>query len=122
MLTTKVYSGAKLSVGADLAIRARLYVPGWELRGVLQCMKTNHRQDSKMAITFRDSVPICVVVSHYGETMAFTRKIERKKGIGMKTFKAMKLHKMPLYGHGIKGSYDFWRKVAKTIDKPIKQL
>lgn len=114
-IKTKVYRGSYAKEGATIALKARLYVSGWFLSGQLKGTKQYPSPDDVVAITYVDDTPICVVSLRRNNVMAFTRKSERSKGYGIRTFEALKLAKMPYYDEGIEGSHYFWRKAINTL-------
>jgi len=114
-IKTRVYSNGQAHVGAGIALKARLYVSGWHLSYQLKDTRSDPQVKDKVAITFVDDVPVSVASLHKGTVMAFTRKSERRKGYGFKTFSAMRLDKMPYHDEGVEGSWRFWKKAKETI-------
>ncbi len=114
-IKTRVYSNGQAHVGADIALKARLYVSGWNLSDQLKETRSAKLKEDKIAITYVDNVPVSVVSLHRRTLMAFTRKSERQKGYGIRSFSAMKLESMPYHDVGIDGSGIFWRKAKQII-------
>lgn len=81
ILTTEDYSLTELT---NLAIKNRLYVAGWSLRSVYDCILNNNiHHKTQMVIVCLDDVPVAVGVYIYEIThyhcMFFTRKAHRGK-------------------------------------------
>ncbi len=113
MFDVKVYTGPTLAEGAKLAVRHRLYVKNWCLRGELKWLadpdSESDKGDNEVAIGMLDGLPIAVVMRRGSNAQAFCRKRLRKKGYASKCFQA--LSKVPTRAdEGTEGSHIFWRK------------
>lgn len=94
-----------------IALDARLYVPGWQLKGLLE-------DADKCVVAFYDDIPVGSMCMQ-GEgswpgnvAMAFVRPAYRRLGIGsgmIKHFRRYICKDFSVYT-GIKGSIKFWRK------------
>lgn len=114
-IKTKVYRGTYAKEGAAIALKARLYVSGWCLSGQLCATKNEPHVNDVVSITFVDGSPVSVLSIRHNTIMAFTRKSERSKGYGIRTFEALRLSRMPYYAEGIDASYGFWRKARNSL-------
>lgn len=111
----KLFKSENIIKGADIALKARLYVSGWMLSKELVEIR-NYRSDYFkeyiIAIAFDNSLPISIVVSHpRQEAMAFTRKSYRRKGIASNLINKFNIE-IKRYGDGITGSDKFWKRVT----------
>jgi hypothetical protein len=86
-LSLELYSGSKLALGADIAYKSNLFVPGWAFesnifphmiagiyhkRGIDSCL---------LIISDRTRGPVCCVVTLENEFHAYTKPEFRRKGI-----------------------------------------
>ena len=111
-ITVKVYQGDDAAVGANLAISAMLYVPGWTLRKRLYSV-VNGTHRGIVALAFKDDKPVAVVLvraTRGGETTAFTRKSERRQGLASMCVTALRDAGVGMKhaSCGIVGSTGFW--------------
>ena len=112
------YRDGDAYIGAELAVKYRLYVPGWRLRGELLNILRERHIDSVVSIGFLENTPICVAVMHRGAIMAFTRKAMRRKGYGLKiVLSCLTDERIPVTECGVKGSNLFWKKVVDHIER-----
>jgi hypothetical protein len=108
------YSGDDAKLGADIALKNRLYVSGWGLSGFLQKVRGGV-VDADVLIAFNDDTPVSVVVVETNSlyAQAFTRKSMRKRGIAKSLIKECGA-KIKSSGIGIDGSSVFWSKVISS--------
>lgn len=116
MITFKRYDNEAAAIGADIALKNRLYVSGWALSGVLKAIRDKPNGHS-ICIAFVEGKPVSVIAkynadSDNGATMAFTRKSMRRKGIASNLIKNTRL-KVGRVEEGVSGSCSFWRKVVQ---------
>jgi hypothetical protein len=119
----KLYTGENLRDGANIALRARLYVSGWELSSVLQfCRQTLRPDQYFIAIKFINGEPVALAYhTLFGDMQAFCKKSERRNGYASACVKAIMTHAEKTghsfqerrihYGIGIVGSCSFWASV-----------
>jgi hypothetical protein len=108
------YSDDDAKLGADIALKNRLYVSGWELSKFLQKVRGGV-VDADVLIAFNDDTPVSVVVVEKRRlyAQAFTRKSMRKRGIAKTLIKECGA-KIKSTGIGIDGSSVFWSKVISS--------
>lgn len=96
----------------DIAIRARLFVPGWQLRGLLECSES-------CLIAFDGEMPVGVLAwddsynPKYPDVQTFVRKVYRNNGIAstmLAKYKKKYKPKIISVAEGVHGSRWFWRK------------
>ena len=98
---------------ADIALKNRLYVSGWQLSYILKNIrsKQHHFTGSKVAIYTSHGVPVGVaVITKHNSIQAFVRQSERRKGIGSILVKAVAGEERYYAQQGIVGSEQFWYK------------
>jgi hypothetical protein len=106
---------------SKIALRHKLFVPGWMLQGILSdkvhFIDTKSKAGIKqIAIAYVLKVPIAVaIVEPNNQVMIFVRLIMRKKGIGTKLLSKLDLPKHPRFLDGVDGSHIFYRKAMKSI-------
>lgn len=115
MKKVKVYSGNDVAQGADLALKSRLYVSGWQLSYTLGAMRARPKTDDKIAILFDEQEPVAVAVHNYNSIQVFCRKKKRRQGNGTQVVNALLREgvKHPHYDQGIDGSMTFFKKTIK---------
>ena len=108
------YSEDDAKVGADIALKNRLYVSGWSLSKVLQQIRYGIIR-ADVLIAFNNDTPVSVVVVETNRlyAQAFTRKSMRKRGIAKSLIKECGA-KIKSTGIGIDGSSVFWSKVISS--------
>ena len=52
MIDVILYENGEAHLGCELAIRYRLYVPGWRLRGILSCVIRDRTVGTVVALGF----------------------------------------------------------------------
>lgn len=113
----KIYSGERTKIGADLALKNRLYVSGWELSRTLQDFRNGHERGI-VILAFKADKPIAVLTGEeLGFVMLFVRKAERRQGIGTQLFTLAANHFNTSINHdwGIHGSIDFFNVTKEKI-------
>jgi GNAT superfamily N-acetyltransferase len=98
---------------ADIALKNRLYVSGWQLSYILKDIRSGHQHQigSKVAIYYEDKEPVGVaVITKYCSVQVFVRQSERRKGIGSALVKALSGGQRCYAQQGIHGSEQFWYK------------
>jgi hypothetical protein len=105
-----VYQNGTLREGAQIAITARLFIPGWSLHPTLCGMRERRSFSSaKIAIGFKNGVAICLaLIDHSGMYMAFCRKSERRNGYTSKCVHALGHQPLGWAGEGVYGTMAFW--------------
>lgn len=109
------YEGEAASKGADVALKARLYVNGWQLSGELVKIRKGSVR-AQVALAYdTDGVPVGVSVRGEGNWLnVFVRKSHRKNGVGTLLVEALKSEDVRA-GYGIVGSLSFWNKVGVKV-------
>lgn len=106
-----LYSGETLAEGAQIALTARLFVPGWQLSGVLGRMRASPGAKDRITITFVGGEPISVATydERTDQIMCFTRKSMRGNGYGTLAVQMLRVSAKSAYADaGIYGSEQFW--------------
>lgn len=107
-----------VSMNADIALKSRLYVSGWNLSETLKFAR-DYPDTFYVDIHYdheRIPVGVLVYIARSGETQVFVRKSERKKGVGrtminkLKESNAFRSTLPPNYGNGVDGSHIFFKK------------
>lgn len=103
------------SINADIALKNRLYVSGWELSSSLKHAR-EYPDSYIVLLEWSDDLPVGVVLYCVGsrEMQFFVKKAYRRKGIGTKLFKKLKdriPHTEFRYDLGITGSGYFFNSV-----------
>ncbi len=114
----KASTDARMVTLASEVLRARLYVPGWQLSFRLNEIK--HSQSSRktsISVAYIDDVPVGVCVSQQWHTpgvptvAVFVRKKHRRLGIGTKLIKRVVDAKEEFdYEKGAQGSAEFFER------------
>lgn len=128
MRKVKVFPGELVRHGADIALKNRLYVSGWDLSGKLKQLRTGELTGT-VALTYADDKPVAVAVAfdklngRLIELQAFCRKAERRKGYGTLAVDAarrMQRTKNPKgvlrWNTGTDGSRNFWQNLADKLN------
>lgn len=109
-------------INADIALKARLYVSGYQLSHVLGGIRDGGII-GKVALHYDESnIPLGVAVhitdrSFIGyETMIFVRKAKRRQGIGSLLIKQLDSPKNGFVGRGCSASRPFWKKHGYVMD------
>ena len=114
MVKVKVYGNGQAHVGADLALKKRLYVSGWSLSGeLLTIRERKDNKSNKVSIVYKDKEPVGVAILASGEIQAFVRKSERRNGFGKMAVESLQPDEGVRHGYGIDGSMTFWNKVLE---------
>jgi len=107
--------GEACKVAADIALKNRLYVPGFWLSGELK--KIREYGDTSIVISFdENNVPIGVAIPkscYWGNQLwIFVRKSKRRMGVGTDLVNTLKNHES-FFGHynTSKGSIEFFNKL-----------
>jgi hypothetical protein len=108
MMTVIIYKGEDAKIGADIALKHKLYVSGWLLSGELKSQRKHGK--GRIAIHYDGNMkPVGVVnENEEGILMAFVRKSERKKGYGRNMVNAIKTDFSKAYT-GIDRSAKIWK-------------
>jgi hypothetical protein len=118
-----LYEGAKAAEGADIALKAKLFVSGWELSKELQeIRKSAHLSlnEYSVAIAFNGEIPVTAVI-RFGTTLqAFCKASERRKGNAQAcVWKIKKAHPElePVFraAEGVQGSTSFWNQCLVRV-------
>jgi hypothetical protein len=112
---TQVYQSQTLRAGADLALRHRLYVSGWQLSQVLQSFRTRQNTTDRLALGFCDDRPVAVAIYRDGTIQAFCRKSQRRQGYGGACVRALRAQSARAVV-GIKGTDCFWQQQNVQCD------
>lgn len=128
MRKVKVFPGELVKQGADIALKNRLYVSGWDLSGKLKQLRAGGLTGT-VALTYEDDKPVAVAVAfdkfngHRIELQVFCRKAERRKGYGTIAVDAaqrMQRNKNPngalYWSTGIDGSSNFWQNLDDKLN------
>lgn len=116
-------------INADIALRNRLFIPGWQLSHTLKSIRSNKYgwySQHTVNLHYEEGKPVGVIVMEAKKDKSFTeslyinsdvqvfiRKEHRRKGIGTKLVQG--LNKKAVRGHcGIDGSLDFWSHIHKN--------
>lgn len=87
----------------ELALKYRLYVPGWTLRKILKDFIIGKGKIDFIAIAFEENIPIGIILINdeirKNCIKIFVRKSKRRLGIGTKLVEKAKFHNKKLYGH-----------------------
>lgn len=117
MITTKLYKGTDAIEGANLALKWRLFVSGWQLSYVFKNIRERGFSQGKfLALVFLNDMPVSVAVAvpfnHGYELQTFTKKEYRLRGYASKAIEALNLDpEAPRYASiGIDGTELFWHK------------
>ena len=112
---------------ANIALKHRLYVSGWQLSGTLVHIRNNVSPDTLVLLNYdNNGIPNGVVCAEYRphynllNVQVFVRKSERNKGIGRKLVSRVKEMSPNVnfnWDCGIKGSREFWIKQFKETNK-----
>lgn len=109
MFTVKLYQGNTLSEGADLCLKARLYVPGWDLNPTLKRMRDYLTHSGMLAVGFENGQPVALCLFDGRMYMAFCRKDRRRLGYGSKCFQLIGRQPAGWAGEGVVGTLEFWK-------------
>lgn len=121
MILVKSLCGLGASELANLALKNRLYISGWQLSGLLKRIRACPRPDDVVSIAFTDdNMAVAVVILTGGsDTIAcFTKKAYRKKGFGKAAVDGLRTcANKEILGHwyGGKGSPEFFQKCGLNI-------
>jgi hypothetical protein len=106
----EIFEGDTLDAGVQIALDARLYIPGWCLRGTLLDAIEYHGR-KKLALGFLDGEAVCLVIYTGWDVMAFCRRALRGNGYASACLQKMNLDREKCSAaEGIKGSLTFWQK------------
>ena len=115
-------SESKAATLADLALKHRLYVSGWQLSGVLKEIRENPEGSCLgISIVIKDGVPVSVATlpttTDSNIINCFTRKKLRKSGYGRMAVGALLDMGLTFTGHdfGIDGCEKFYQKCGLEI-------
>lgn len=122
-MKVKVYDGKTIVEGADLALKNRLYVSGWALSDELKwarhegmrldqwtSVNPDYHQRYKIALAFKDNVPVAVVLWTGHTMMAFCRAAERRNGYASACVKALNIQTARAWPGVERASIPFWKK------------
>lgn len=118
-LEYRTYIKNNVQEAADIALKNRLYVSGWELSYLLKYIRERENNDTyKISLAYKNNKPIGVCVKTFNNyVQVFVRKEERRQGIGttlvQKTLGARR--KNFYYERGVSYSIDFFEKVKNLI-------
>lgn len=113
----KIFDKAKAADGADIALRNKLFVSGWELSKTLATIReqaVRRPTEYTVAMSYKGKVPVAVAIREGTFMQAFCRRSERRNGHASACARAIRAHhpelEATLYAFtGIDGSYSFWR-------------
>jgi hypothetical protein len=113
----KVFDKAKAAEGADIALKNKLFVSGWELSKTLTEIREKAARNLKeytVALSYKDGIPVAVVIREGTFMQAFCRRSERRKGHASACARAIRQRhpdlEASLYAFtGVEGSYSFWK-------------
>lgn len=109
-------------INADIALKARLYVSGYQLSHVLRGIRDGGIIGKVALHHDEGNTPVGVAVhitdrSFIGyETMVFVRKSKRRQGIGSLLIKQLNSPKNSFVGRGCSASRPFWKKHGYLMD------
>jgi hypothetical protein len=128
MRKVKVFPGELVKQGADIALKSRLYVSGWDLSDRLKQLRKGTLKGT-VALTYEDDKPVAVAVAYdtfQGRLIAlqaFCRKSERRRGYGTIAVDAaqrMQRNRNPAgkmyWSTGIDGSRKFWQNLDDKLN------
>jgi GNAT superfamily N-acetyltransferase len=98
----RLFEGKDCVTAASIALKHRLFVPGWCLSGAMKCIRKGHNiEDARMAIAYDSDTPVgvCLYEQTAGLIQVFVRKSHRRRGIGRSLVENFKNTKT----YGIKG-------------------
>jgi len=112
----KLYEGADAVEGADIALKARLYINGWQLYKDLMYIRESAKRfpnNFSVAISFNGEIAVAVAVRRSVFLQAFCRAAERRNGHASACISKIRKHHSAmdttLYAcNGIEGSGSFW--------------
>ena len=108
------YEGEAAAKVADVALKARLYVSGWQLSGDLVRIRKGSVK-AQVALAYDPSGdPVGVSVREGNWLNVFVRKSHRRNGVGTLLVEALKNEHIRA-GYGIVGSLSFWDKVGVEV-------
>jgi hypothetical protein len=112
MFEVKVYKDAQFAEGAKIALKARLWVIGWQLQQNLRHYSEHPPKNGEIAIGYLDDLPVAVVIHDNDQIMAFCRKALRGNKYASMCLAKLnsKLLKNVYSEEGISGSKIFWHK------------
>jgi hypothetical protein len=106
--TSTSYAGIRQA--ADLALKHRLFVSGWQLSHELKKARDHPDWFDGISMKFVGGVPVALVIVRRTGIMAFCKKSERRKGYASECVQAIRL--IPNFNargdYGIPGSLNFW--------------
>ncbi len=123
MTKVLLFRREKAAEGASIALKAALYVSGWQLSYKLQEIKERAAKDPArydVAISMKDGTPVAVVIRDNTMLQAFCRAAERRNGYASACVRVIRnanpelviaFHAVP----GIDGSEHFWRMALVKI-------
>lgn len=119
-------------INADIAIRNKLFMPGWVLSSTLKSIRNNwdnYYVNCVVNLHYEDEKPVGVVVMRMPvdksipecngfkpEVQIFVKKQYRRKGIGTKLISSLN-KKQINWELGIEGSLNFWHKMQTIVLK-----
>ena len=111
----KTYRLDESAEGADVALKHKLFVSGWNLSGILKEIREN--KDGVVTIAYKDKVPVGVAVLNYRkECHCFVRKSERGNKIGTNLVRKTTKKQEEFYCYyGVIGSDRFWKQFNKGV-------
>lgn len=115
-LALQVYSGQFLNIGINLAINNRLYKIGWMMYQSMSDRRMNPEGTEKLALLFKNDVPVALCWFDGKSAMAFCRPDQRRKGYASKCYKALDI-KSPTVRSGEYGSLYFWRALELEVER-----
>lgn len=110
---------AELREGAALALKHRLYVPGWTLFGVLVGLRNaRFTCQDQLAMTFVDGEPVALAVYEkwHHQVMAFTKRAHRLRGYGTMAVSELRFDRNIVFAdEGVRGTRQFWRSAGVGV-------
>jgi hypothetical protein len=106
-----IYSGNQAKIGADIALKNKLYVAGWMLTGRLQRIRRSETTAAVISIAYENDTPIAIALFSGTEMQVFCRASKRRQGIGSLCIDHIRSHigeTDVLVYRGVDGAEQFW--------------
>jgi hypothetical protein len=109
----ELFEGTTLIDGAAIALEARLYVSGWDLRRSLSRMQReggSGMPQAKLAIAFDGKHPVAICAYDGRYLAAFCRVSHRGRGIASGCVRTLGDVDVRRAREGVVGTMEFWKK------------